>query len=185
MLDRIIIAGSGGQGIQFAGQLIALAAVTQGLEATYVPAYGAERRGGKSFCTVVVGDHFINAPVFQEADVLIALDQRARNEYGRMVKDTGIILADKTLAPQPADQESARVLLIDAYDQSLPLRQDKKTSVQNLLMLGAYVGLGRGVTMESVKQVLEQKSRKKPHLLQSNLKALDLGAAMTVVGQTL
>ncbi len=182
MLDRIIIAGSGGQGIQFAGQMVALAAVAQGLEATYVPSYGAERRGGKSFCTVVVGDHFINAPVFREADVLLALDQRARNEYAHMVKPTGIILADKALAGQAGEGEKAPVRLIDAHEAAQPLRQDKKTSVQNLVMLGAYLALERGVTMAAVKQVLEQKSRKKPHLLASNLKALDLGVAMISAG---
>lgn len=173
MLDRIIIAGSGGQGIQFAGQLLALAAVEQGLEATYVPSYGAERRGGKSFCTVVVSDHTINAPVFKEADVLLAFDQRARDEYGKTVKSDGLILTDQNLAPTGNDQEVAEVLLLPAHKTAFELGQG--ISVQNLVMLGAYLGLERGVTITAVKKVLEKKSAKKPHLLATNSRALDLG----------
>lgn len=173
MLDRIIMAGSGGQGIQFAGQLLTLAAIDQGLKATYVPSYGAERRGGKSFCTVVVGDHEIYAPVFQEVDILLALDQRARNEYSHQVKDSGLIIADQDLAAISGDREVGKVLLVPAHAIAAQLR--KEVSAQNLVMLGVYLGLGHGVSLASALKVLELKSGKKPHLLATNAKALETG----------
>ena len=38
--NKIIVAGSGGQGALRVGQMIAYAAVNQGLEATWLPSYG-------------------------------------------------------------------------------------------------------------------------------------------------
>ena len=101
MLTEIVIAGSGGQGIQFAGQVLARAAMQQGLYVTYVPAYGAERRGGASFCSVVLSDEFVFAPVFQRPDVLLALDQRGRNQYAASVNRTVGSWPTRTWRPSP------------------------------------------------------------------------------------
>ena len=52
MLERLLIAGSGGQGIVLAGRLLATVAVRQFRYVTFFPAYGAEVRGGTSNCHV-------------------------------------------------------------------------------------------------------------------------------------
>jgi 2-oxoglutarate ferredoxin oxidoreductase subunit gamma len=51
--EEVIIAGFGGQGIILAGRLLAQTAMKAGKEVTYMPAYGAEVRGGTSNCMVV------------------------------------------------------------------------------------------------------------------------------------
>jgi len=43
---ELIISGFGGQGILFAGNLIALSAMMEGHQVTYLPVYGPEMRGG-------------------------------------------------------------------------------------------------------------------------------------------
>jgi 2-oxoglutarate ferredoxin oxidoreductase subunit gamma len=50
----IIMAGFGGQGILMIGNLLALAAMEEGKNVTYFPAYGVEMRGGTANCTVVM-----------------------------------------------------------------------------------------------------------------------------------
>ncbi|MFW6082587.1 MAG: 2-oxoacid:acceptor oxidoreductase family protein, partial [Chloroflexota bacterium] len=62
MQEEIIISGFGGQGSLFAGQLLAYAAMGQGLHVTWIPSYGPEMRGGKARCTVVISDEEIGAP---------------------------------------------------------------------------------------------------------------------------
>ena len=44
--EKIIIAGFGGQGAFRVGQIITQAAIRKGLEAEWLPSYGAEMRGG-------------------------------------------------------------------------------------------------------------------------------------------
>jgi 2-oxoglutarate ferredoxin oxidoreductase subunit gamma len=173
MLEQIIIAGSGGQGIQFCGQLLARAAVQQGLEATYVPSYGAERRGGPSFCSVVLADRPIYASLFKHPGVFLALDQRARNQYADSLLESGIILVNTDLAPQAAPGERARVLGLPAS------RLAEKVSFEqpplNLIMLGAYLSLNRGARTDAVEAELKTRFAKKPDVLERNLRALTLG----------
>ncbi|MEW6515308.1 MAG: 2-oxoacid:acceptor oxidoreductase family protein [candidate division FCPU426 bacterium] len=173
MLEQIIIAGSGGQGIQFCGQLLARAAVRQGLEATYVPSYGAERRGGPSFCSVVAADRSIYASLFKHPDIFLALDQRARNQYASSLLNAGIMLVNTDLAGQPATGEQARVIGLSAS--RLAEKINFEQPPLNLVMLGAYLGLDRGVSIEAVRAELEARFAGKPDVKQRNLQALDLG----------
>jgi 2-oxoglutarate ferredoxin oxidoreductase subunit gamma len=172
MLQQIVIAGSGGQGIQFAGQLLARAGMSQGLKATYVPAYGAERRGGTSFCSVVLSDQDIHAPVFAACDVLLALDQRGRNMYGAALKAGGVIMANGDLASAPAPGETGKVISVPA--QSLA-DQVCQGGALNLVMLGAYSALLGTIKPEVLQAELKLISAKKPVLLETNLQALAEG----------
>jgi 2-oxoglutarate ferredoxin oxidoreductase subunit gamma len=56
MQKEILIAGFGGQGVLFAGQVLAYAALDFGKEVTWIPSYGPEMRGGTANCTVVIAD---------------------------------------------------------------------------------------------------------------------------------
>ena len=46
MQTEVIIAGFGGQGVLFGGQLLAYAGLDEGKHVTWIPAYGPEMRGG-------------------------------------------------------------------------------------------------------------------------------------------
>ena len=54
MYEDLLIAGFGGQGIIFAGKLLAYAGLREGKEVVYFPSYGAEMRGGTANCTVII-----------------------------------------------------------------------------------------------------------------------------------
>ena len=56
MINRLMIAGFGGQGVMMIGKLIGECAMEQGLYATFFPSYGAEQRGGTANCTVIQSD---------------------------------------------------------------------------------------------------------------------------------
>ena len=56
MIERIIIAGSGGQGIMLLGKILATAAMREGKYVICLPAYGAEVRGGTANCSVIISD---------------------------------------------------------------------------------------------------------------------------------
>jgi 2-oxoglutarate ferredoxin oxidoreductase subunit gamma len=59
----LIIAGFGGQGVMFIGNLLAYAGMAEGHKVTYMPVYGVEMRGGTANCTVVVSDGDIGSPI--------------------------------------------------------------------------------------------------------------------------
>ena len=72
--ERVIIAGFGGQGIILAGRLLAQVAMKTNKEVTYMPAYGAEVRGGTSNCMVVYSENPIASPVVSSPNSLLILN---------------------------------------------------------------------------------------------------------------
>ncbi len=170
---EIALSGSGGQGIQFAGQVLALAAIHQGLLATYVPSYGAERRGGPSFCSVVISPEPIYSPAFAHPDVLLSLDQRGFNQYAARVKPQGLILANSDLVTDTAAARAERVLI----PATRLAEEICGAGAMNLVMLGAFLARTRAVNPEPVRTAVEERSRKKPELLAGNLAALARGEA--------
>jgi len=85
MKHRVIIAGEGGQGIMLLGKFLAEAAMEEGRNVTYLPAYGAEVRGGTANCMVIVSDTDIGSPLIQEADSIIIMNEPSFIRFSAMV----------------------------------------------------------------------------------------------------
>ena len=63
MTQEIIIAGFGGQGVLSMGKILAYAALMEGKEVSWMPAYGPEQRGGTANVTVIISDEKISSPI--------------------------------------------------------------------------------------------------------------------------
>ena len=63
MKQEIIISGFGGQGVLSMGKILAYAALMEGKEVTWMPAYGPEQRGGTANVTVIISDEPISSPI--------------------------------------------------------------------------------------------------------------------------
>ena len=71
---RMMLAGFGGQGILFAGKLLAYAGMLANKNVSWLPSYGPEMRGGTANCAVIVSDEEIGSPLVPAPDVLLALN---------------------------------------------------------------------------------------------------------------
>jgi 2-oxoglutarate ferredoxin oxidoreductase subunit gamma len=74
MTKDIIMAGFGGQGILMIGNLLALTAMEEGKNVTYLPSYGVEMRGGTANCTVIISDEEIGSPVVWRPGSLVIMN---------------------------------------------------------------------------------------------------------------
>ena len=74
MQTEIIISGFGGQGVLFAGQVLAYAAMDAGMEVTWIPSYGPEMRGGTANCTVIISDAEIGSPTVRNPQAALVLN---------------------------------------------------------------------------------------------------------------
>ena len=97
METKVILAGSGGQGIMFMGKLLAEAALLEGKNVTYLPAYGAEVRGGTANCTVIISDEEIGSPYAETTDVLVAMNEPSLARFASRVKAGGKVIANSSL----------------------------------------------------------------------------------------
>ena len=75
MLEKVLFAGFGGQGMLLAGEFLAEAGMEEGKHVSWLPSYGPEMRGGTANCSVCVSDRPIASPVITSADCIVAMNR--------------------------------------------------------------------------------------------------------------
>ena len=97
MENNFIIAGFGGQGVLFAGKVLANAFMLAGKNVTWYPCYGAEMRGGTVNCEIVISDDEVSSVHKEKADCIIALNQLSFDRFINTVKSAGRIFSNSSL----------------------------------------------------------------------------------------
>ena len=97
---KLFFAGSGGQGILLMGQAVTYAAMYEDLEATFMPSYGPEMRGGTANCTVCVSDKPISCPLIYEADAVVAMNLPSLIKFEPLVRPGGVIFRNTEIIDQ-------------------------------------------------------------------------------------
>src|SRR5574340_914399 len=105
MERSIIFAGFGGQGVLFAGTVLAQAAMDEGSEVLWIPSYGPEMRGGTASCTVIVGDEPIGSPVVDHPDAAVVLNPPSLARFGPMVASGGVLVVNDSLIEATSGRE--------------------------------------------------------------------------------
>jgi 2-oxoisovalerate ferredoxin oxidoreductase beta subunit len=104
------LAGSGGDGAQTAAMLIAHAAVHEGFDATHIPSYGPESRGGTSYADVHVARDEVLSPASPHPHILIAFNPPSLAKFGPEVLRGGtIVYDDSVISEVPELDPSIRV----------------------------------------------------------------------------
>lgn len=170
----LIIAGFGGQGVLKLGQTLADAAMNEGLEVVWTPAYGPEMRGGPSFCTVIVSSDPIGAPVVDQVDTAIIMDQPSLAKYQQRVRPSGLIIINSSLVNPKNLRDDIPCYAIDANKIAEELGEPRTA---NMVLLGAFLHLTHLVQNDTIIEALRQALPKRHHnLLPLNARALTLGA---------
>ncbi len=97
MEKSVVFSGFGGQGLLFAGQILARAAIKDGLEVFWIPSYGPEMRGGTAACTVIVGEQPIGSPIVDQYDAAVAMNGPSLLKYGLRVHPGGLLVVNSSL----------------------------------------------------------------------------------------
>jgi 2-oxoglutarate ferredoxin oxidoreductase subunit gamma len=94
MQTEIVIAGFGGQGALFAGQLLAYGGMEDGHHVTWIPSYGPEMRGGTAHCTVIISDDEIGSPLVRNPAAVIAMNQPSLEKFAPAVAPGGVLVVN-------------------------------------------------------------------------------------------
>ena len=94
---QLVLAGFGGQGVLFAGKVIAYTALLEGREVSWLPSYGPEMRGGTANCSVTLSDEPIGSPLVTAPNALVAMNQPSFMRFVPEVVDGGLVIFDETL----------------------------------------------------------------------------------------
>ena len=176
--EETIFCGFGGQGVLFAGQLLAYAGLAEGLYVTWIPSYGPEMRGGTANCTVILSEEEIGAPVVAHPTAAVVFNRPSMAKYEPLVRPGGVLLANSSLIETRSARDDLRAVYLPASDLATDLGNIR---MANMVLLGAFVTLTGLVTLDAVKaQLDEHLSERQRKWLEPNYRALDRGAELDI-----
>ncbi len=173
MQKEIIIAGFGGQGVLFAGQVLAYAAMDAGKEVTWIPSYGPEMRGGTANCTVIIADEEIGSPLVKNPQFSIALNLPSFDKYEDILAPGGTLIINRSMVDRTARRTDINAVLVPCNEIAEEIG-DKK--LLNMVAVGALLCALPEISLKDIEKALEGHlpSRHK-HLLPKNYEALKRG----------
>lgn len=173
MQTEIVIAGFGGQGVLFAGQVLTYAAMDAGKEVTWIPSYGPEMRGGTANCTVIIADEEIGSPLVRHPRGVIALNLPSLDKYEPLVAPGGALIVNASLVNRGVERTDLVSVLIPANEIAEELGERRLLSI---VTIGALLAALPVLPILAVEKALaEHLPERHRRLLPLNLKALRAG----------
>jgi 2-oxoglutarate ferredoxin oxidoreductase subunit gamma len=174
MQTEIIIAGFGGQGILFAGQVLAYAALDEGMEVTWIPSYGPEMRGGTANCTVIISNEEIGSPTVRNPKAALVFNLPSFDKYEPLVVPDGVLIANASLINRSFARQDIKAVMIPAVEIAETIGDKRLT---NMVMLGAMIEKLPVLSIEALEKTLEDHlPARHKRLLPLNSQALQQGA---------
>ena len=170
METSIVIAGFGGQGVLFAGQLLAYAGMDSGRHVTWIPSYGPEMRGGTAHCTIIISDEPVGAPIVSHPDIAIVLNQPSFEKYEPLIKQGGLLVVNSSIITAETTRTDIDVVYVPANR----IAEEWGTAkMLNMATLGALLARRPILPLETVEQALiDHLPTAKAHLIDGNCQVL-------------
>jgi len=178
----IKVAGAGGDGAQTAAMLVTKAAVNEGFDATHIPSYGPESRGGTSYADVHVAREEVLSPAAPSPHVLLAFNAPSLDKFSESVAPGGVVIYDSSMithAPKVAEGVKVHAVPCAAIAQSLG-----SVVVKNVVALGALQEATNLLEEESFLTALRRSLKSKCAMIPLNEEAFRWGAKAVREGIT-
>jgi len=175
MQKEIIIAGFGGQGVLFGGQLLAYAAMDAGKEVTWIPSYGPEMRGGTANCTVVIADEEIGSPLVEHPPLAIALNLPSFDKYEEILQKGGTLVVNQSMVDRGARRTDIKVVLVPCNQIAEEIGSRK---LVNMVAIGALMSALPEIGIQALEKALtDHLPARHKEMLAKNHEALRRGYA--------
>jgi 2-oxoglutarate ferredoxin oxidoreductase subunit gamma len=169
--EKIIIAGSGGQGIIFLGKTLARAATREHKHTTWIPSYGAEMRGGTAHCFVRISSQEIASPMFEHPSMAVIFNQPSCDKFAPKLKKSGLLIVNSSLI--------TTVKKCSAVIKEVPLNlwalKIGALQVANSIALGVLVRYKNLLNQDTLEKVLTESFAHKKEIGELNVRAFQWG----------
>ena len=170
---EILLAGSGGQGVILTGKMLAQAAIDEGWNATYIPAYGAEVRGGTAHCHVKIGHRQIGSPIVEDATIVVAMNEPSYRAFTPLLRKGSTLVVNTSLVPSVGKHPGIKVVALELTKIAADMGSLRSA---NMLVLGLCAGLLGLKDYKNVSELLTKTlGKKNPQLLDVNKDILNKG----------
>ena len=171
----MVFAGFGGQGVLFAGKVVAYAGLIEGRELSWLPSYGPEMPGGTANCSVCLSDEAIGSPLVTNPNVLVAMNRPSLDKFVNDVEPGGVILLDSSLIDVKVERDDVTTYYVPA---SKLAEENGLKGLANIILIGKLfkeVGFCAEETLDKALQKCIP--ARKADMLGFNRKAIELGRA--------
>jgi 2-oxoglutarate ferredoxin oxidoreductase subunit gamma len=176
MQTEILISGFGGQGVLFAGQLLAYAGLDYDMHVTWIPSYGPEMRGGTAHCTTILSDEAIGSPEVRNPKAVMVMNLPSLDKYEDLVKEGGILVVNTSLVDRIPERKDITVILIPANEIAEEMGDRR---LANMVMTGALMQKLGTLTLDQLAESLDKHiPSHRRNLLEANIKAMNRGAEL-------
>lgn len=173
MTEEIILAGFGGQGILFAGKVLAYCGLIDEKEVSWLPSYGPEMRGGTANCSVCVSDSPIGSPLVLNPSLMLAMNLPSYEKFISSVKPGGKAFIDSTMIEEKSDRTDIDCFYIPATQLAT---DNNLNGIANIILLGKLIKETGLFSLETVRKAMEKSiPPKKADMVELNMKAIEIG----------
>jgi len=170
----IKFAGAGGDGAQTAALLVARAGINEGYDATHIPSYGPESRGGTSYADVHVARTEVLSPASPAPHILVAFNAPSLARFGPTVVPGGTIVYDSSvIADVPLLAAGVKAIGVPMTRIATELG---RTVVKNVVALGALQAATGIFPAETILTAIRQALKSKCAMIPLNEEAFARGS---------
>ena len=170
---EIIIAGFGGQGLLFAGKVLAYAGLLEKRQLSWLPSYGPEMRGGTANCNVILSDTPVGSPIVQHPNVLMVMNEPSLDRYENDVVPGGRIFVDSSIIKRRVARQDVETFYIPATQMAADMNMN---GLANMILLGAVLRETACIRDETLPDALHHViPARKANLFDFNMKAVQAG----------
>jgi 2-oxoglutarate ferredoxin oxidoreductase subunit gamma len=174
MQTEIILAGFGGQGIMFAGQILSYAAMDAGKEVTWIPSYGPEMRGGTANCTVTIADEEIGSPLVQYPPAALVMNLPSLDKYESLIKPGGVMVVNSSMVDRAPTRTDITTVCIPCNEIAEGIGSPR---LANMVAIGALLTALPVLSVADIETALNaHMPGRHKNLLPKNMEALQKGA---------
>ncbi len=170
---KMVLAGFGGQGILFAGKIIAHAAMLKNKKLSWLPSYGPEMRGGTANCHVIISDENVASPIITTPDILVAMNKPSLEKFENDVESGGYIFVDESLIDRKVKRDDVKAIYVDATKIAEKIGNQK---MANMVMLGKIIKETGLFSEDEIRDTfVHSLPASKQALVETNMKAVMAG----------
>jgi len=171
--NSVRFSGEAGQGNILMGIIFAKALVKEGFWVVQSQHYGAQVRGGLSYCDVLFDQEPIDYPEAKNFDILYLMHNVALNHIGNL-KRNGILLYDEKFVeniPQYVERITKKIIKVPAS--KIAIEELSNKNVANMIGLGVLCAVTQIVNLERL--IEEVKLNVSKNYLEIDEKAIRIG----------
>ena len=167
MQVKILIAGSGGQGIILMGNIIGAAATLQGLFATQVSTYGSAQRGMPIHTEIIISNKPVKFAFVQKPDYFIIMSHQGFNEFNRKMGEETLVFMDSDCVKDVKLNYQGKYISLCA---SRIAKEIGNPIGANFVMLGKFLSTTNIMPLKIVEEVIMRNTPEQ--FIKKNLEAV-------------